>query len=459
MTAAGALRELHDADVVAGKLAAAGIAGERAGVVRRQLLACAGALRQHGASSDDAALAFVVPGRIEVLGKHTDYAGGRSILAAPERGCAIVAVPRDDGQVGVHDVARGESIRFDLDPTPRSADGWANYPMTAARRLARNFPAARTGADLAVTSDLPVAAGMSSSSALIVAVFSALVAVNRVDEDERYRSAIATPEDLAGYLSTVENGLGFRTLQGDFGVGTEGGSEDHTAMLCARPGRLVQYTFGPVRLERELPLPPAHRFVIASSGVRAEKSGAARESYNRAARLMRTAAELWRAETGRADATVGAVLDADPDAGGRLRAVLAAVGSSTVPPEALLARVEQFIAEDREIIPAAGDALLRGDLVAFGARVERSQALAERLLGNQTDETVHLARAARELGAAAASAFGAGFGGSVWALVADDAADALQERWRADYLSRFPRHAGAAEFFQSRAGPPMARVL
>ena len=72
---------------------------------------------------------------------------------------------------------------------------------------------------------------------------------------------------------------------------------------------------------------------------------------------------------------------------------------------------------------------------------------------------MHLARAARELGAAAASSFGAGLGGSVWALVADGAADALQERWRADYLSRFPQHAGAAEFFQTRSGPPMARVL
>ena len=88
-----------------------------------------------------------------------------------------------------------------------------------------------------------------------------------------------------------------------------------------------------------------------------------------------------------------------------------------------------------------------------------SQSLAERLLGNQIEETVHLARSAREAGAAAASAFGAGFGGSVWALVADGAADGFVERWRADYAARFPAHAGAALFFRSDAGPPALRLL
>ena len=56
-------------------------------------------------------------------------------------------------------------------------------------------------------------------------------------------------------------------------------------------------------------------------------------------------------------------------------------------------------------------------MAAFGDLVDRSQQLAERRLGNQVPETIELARSARELGARAASAFGAGFGGSVWALV------------------------------------------
>ena len=129
-----------------------------------------------------ASLAFFVPGRIEVLGKHTDYAGGRSLLAAIERGIRIEVEPRADAIVRVTDTRSGEEATFALDPAIEPAAGhWSNYPMTVARRLARNFPAARHGADLAFASDLPPAAGMSSSSALIVATYLALAAVNQVE--------------------------------------------------------------------------------------------------------------------------------------------------------------------------------------------------------------------------------------------------------------------------------------
>ena len=69
------------------------------------------------------------------------------------------------------------------------------------------------------------------------------------------------------------------------------------------------------------------------------------------------------------------------------------------------------------------------------------------------EETVALAAAARDCGAAAASAFGAGFGGGVWALV--DAADAkaFMVRWRRDYAVRFPDR-GEGRFFSSLPGPP-----
>ncbi|HEY0970348.1 MAG TPA: galactokinase family protein [Gemmatimonadales bacterium] len=459
MTLDGRLGDVRDAALVEARLAAAMHAPERAAVVRRTLEICAAALGSMGASRDDPACALTVPGRIEVLGKHTDYAGGRSILAAPERGVTMLAVPRGDALVRVHDVACGESVELALDPELAPGGGWANYPTTAVRRLARNFPDARTGADIAFVSDLPIAAGMSSSSAFLVAVFQALAAINGLEATDRWRANIATREELAEYLSSVENGRDFGELRGRLGVGTRGGSEDHTAMLCARPGSLVRYGFAPVRFELGIPMPEGHRFAIASSGVRAEKAGAARERYNRAAGLMSAAAELWRGATGRGDATVGAALDAVPGAADRLRAILAASRDGRYAPEELVARAEQFVAEEREIIPAASDALLCVDLARFGALVDRSQELAERLLGNQIAETVQLARSARELGAPAASAFGAGFGGSVWALVADGEADDFVERWRAGYLARFPEHGGDAQFFTTRAGPPLARVI
>lgn len=405
----------------------------------------------------DRACAFVVPGRIEVLGKHTDYAGGRSLLCATEQALAAAAVPRDDDVVLVTDVLLGKTVQLRLSPTLPVPEGWGRYPAAAARRLARDFPAARAGATVAFASDLPAAAGMSSSSALIVATFLALAAANRLESDARWAGLHADPERLAGYLAAVESGGGFEGLDGDVGVGTQGGSEDHTAMLCARADALVQYAFAPVRFERAVALPPGYGFAIAASGVRAEKAGAARERYNGASSLMRRAAELWREATGLAHPTIGLALDSAPDAADRLREALA---SAPAPErDALTRRVEHFIAEDRAIVPAAGDALVRGDLALFGELADRSQALAEGLLGNQVEETVHLARSARELGAAAASAFGAGFGGSVWALVADEAADDFRERWRADYLRRFPARKFEAQFFATRAGPPAARVL
>src|SRR3954470_22868943 len=83
--------------------------------------------------------AWWVPGRIEFLGKHTDYAGGRSLLCATERGFAVVAVPRADARVRVHDATSGESVEGKLSGelvVPH--DHWSNYPLTVCRRIARN---------------------------------------------------------------------------------------------------------------------------------------------------------------------------------------------------------------------------------------------------------------------------------------------------------------------------------
>lgn len=453
------LRTLLDADATTERLRAIGVAQDRAATVRAQFRRCAEALIATVADPESRARAFVVPGRIEVLGKHTDYAGGRSLLAAAERGFAGVASARADGEVRVLDVSTGESVSCHLHLAPSGEDGWANYVATVVRRVARNFPTAQTGADIAFVSDLPVASGMSSSSALMVTVFLALDALNDLSEEEDYRRAIHSVEDLAGYLAAIENGKSFRALHGDLGVGTQGGSEDHTTMLCARPGALVEYRFAPVRFEREVPMPAGYRFVIAFSGVRAEKTGAARAKYNRAAALMEAAAAKWRSATGRADATVGAVLDADPADLDRLRAAMSTAPTSSFTAGALMDRVEQFVAESYEIIPAAGDALARGDMEAFGKLVDRSQALSERLLENQIDETVQLARLARAAGADAASAFGAGFGGSVWALVRAEVADDFELEWRSAFVAAFPHRAADAMFFQSNAAAPAARVL
>jgi galactokinase len=421
-----------------------------------RLRACRGALRAAGIVDCGDEVAFHVPGRIEVLGKHTDYLGGRSLLAAVERGFCFVGAPLEEPEVLAIDAATGEAVRF-----PISAEAefetepghWSNYVRTATRRLTRDFPGAPGGCALALASDLPGAAGMSSSSAIVTGTLLTLLAVQGIEERADFRAAVPGVADLAEYAAAVESGAGYRSLPGDRGVGTHGGSEDHTAILCARAGELVGYSFAPLRPEGDVPLPAGYTFAIASSGVRAEKTGAAQEKYNRLSALGRALLALWNRETGRRDPTLAAALHAEPGAADRLRAAAAGEAEAS----ALRARLDHFVAESEEILPAATAALAAGELETFGAVVDRSQALASSLLGTQIPETEFLARAARELGAAAASAFGAGFGGSVWALVPEAGASDFLARWRDRYSAAYPALADA-EFFLTRAAPPAHRI-
>jgi len=458
-----ALGDWTAAAVAAERLAAAGV-GRSAAPAKADLLArAARALQAAGAPAAAPARAFHVPGRIEVLGKHTDYAGGRSLLAAAERGLCLLAVPRDDSAVRMF-AADGTSVEFALDPgLSPTPGGWPNYPMTVGRRIVRNFPGPLRGADLAFASDLPVAAGLSSSSALIVGTFLALSAVNRLDRRDEYRRDIRSPEDLAGYLGSVENGQGFGSLAGDSGVGTLGGSEDHAAMLCCRAGLLSAYSYCPVRAERSVPMPHGYVFAVAASGVAAEKTGPAMEQYNRASRLASAVADAWNRSTGRDDPHIEAALASGEaaDTADRIRRVLlAAGGAGLFSPRELLGRFEHFLTESRQIIPASLDALEGGApaLAAFGRLAELSQRAAEKLLSNQVPQTAFLAAEARKLGAVAASAFGAGFGGSAWAMVRADRAEAFRAEWLARYRAAHPAPAARATFFLTRPGPPAAEL-
>lgn len=394
--------------------------------------------------------AWFVPGRIEVLGKHTDYAGGRSLLCAIERGFRIVAAPRDDRIITLADRGRKVEATLELDPAlPPVLGHWSAYPRAVARRLARHFPSMRHGADIAFASDLPGASGISSSSAFVVATFLALAGVNQLERDDEYRHHVHSKEDLAGFLGAVENGYTFGPFPGDTGVGTFGGSEDHTAILCCEAGRLAVYSYNPVRHERTIDLDPALRFVIGSSGIAAEKAGGAREAYNRASVSTRTILELWNAATGRADQSLAAAVTSGDGAVERIRRIVSERGGDTR--EYLVGRFDQFVAESEEIVPAAAERLAAADYTGFGTLVDRSQSLAERLLENQVPQTIDLARSARALGALAASAFGGGFGGSVWAMVRATDAPAFIERWSAAYRHAHHTFAERSVFFATAA--------
>ncbi len=402
---------------------------------------------------EDGRWSIWVPGRIEVLGKHTDYAGGRSLLCAVERGFCARAAPRPDAVIRVVDVGRGLSLSLPLRPDCSAPGTWSGYVAAVARRLSSNYPAVTRGADIAFASDLPRAAGMSSSSALLIAVFLAVGRANDLRASPDFRDTIVTREELAAYLSCVENGASFRGLVGDSGVGTLGGSQDHTAIVASEPGKLARYSWSPLRREGVIPLPRDLCFAIASSGVAAEKTGGAQENYNRASRAVRHLVHMWNGLTGRNDVTLGDAARSAPLAPERLRQIARSETTAEFGAEYLLARLEHFLVESETIIPAAARALANDSPDAFGALVDWSQWATERLLGNQVPETVFLARAAREVGAVAASAFGAGFGGSVWALLPRDDATRFVRVWKQRYARAFPARADAAQFFLTNAGP------
>ncbi|MHC4718530.1 MAG: GHMP family kinase ATP-binding protein, partial [Planctomycetota bacterium] len=380
-----------------------------------------------GADPGASAIRVYVPGRVEFLGKHTDYTGGRSLLMTVRRGFRLAVVGRDDRVLRVlAGPGDGDVQEFEVGRTPPHEPGhWVNYVATAARRIDMNFSAAveLRGADIAFVSDLPVAAGMSSSSALIVATFLTLSAINRIEQTDAFRAQIE-PGDrfrLSEYLGCVENGQSFGSLAGEAGVGTFGGSEDHTSMLCCKPDTLTQCSFAPIAFEREIPFPAGVQIVLGSSGVQAVKTGAAMEQYNRASIRARKAAEAYNRAAGASCRHLRDVVGhAGPD--GPAKAARA-IANGTEPADAdedLPGRFEQFFREDQRIIPAVADALAAGDVGAIGELVDESHAGAVHGLQNQIDETNFLQSAARELGALAASGFGAGFGGSVWAMVPDE---------------------------------------
>ncbi len=396
-----------------------------------------------------------VPGRIEVLGKHTDYAGGISLTCAAERGFAVAFRPRADRTLRIADAFDGRHMSITLGPDLEPPLGqWTNYPMTVARRLARNFPGLARGADMAFHSTLPRSAGLSTSSALVTAVYVVLASANDLDDRQDFRAAIQSPTALAGYLGCIENGKAFGTLAGDHGVGTAGGSQDHTAILLSEADFLGNYSYHPVTRLRQLRVPSDLTFVVGASGIVAAKTGDARDRYNRASALVGALVEVWRAATGGAEQTLGSILQTGGDAAERLRAAVIAGPSHAWPHDALLRRLDHFLVENDQILPAAIDAFDSGRFSEFGTLVDDSQHAAETLLGNQVPETIALARLAREHGAIAASGFGAGFGGSVWALIETARAGEFVPAWRDAYRAAHPAaYADGATFFLTRPGP------
>jgi galactokinase len=368
-----------------------------------------------------------VPGRLEVFGKHTDYAGGRTLVCAVPRGFAVAASRRNDGVVQVMDARRGETVAIQLSAAATPHAGWRRYVDVTVRRLARNFPGAALDADIVLASDLPSASGMSSSSALIIAVATALIRVSSLQSHPAWKRNIRSGLDAASYYACIENGRQFAALEGDAGVGTHGGSEDHAAIVEGRAGYVTAFAFVPPRAIGAAEVPDWWRFVIAPSGVAARKTGDAKEPYNRLAAGVALLLEAWNRERPRA-VSLAAALKSGANAAEDLKRLATSAATDAMPAEWLRDRLAHFIREDARV-EAATAAFVDADGSQLRGLAADSQRDAEILLRNQVPATATLAAEARTHGAIAACSFGAGFGGAVWALARTAEAENFAARW------------------------------
>ncbi len=370
---------------------------------------------------------YFVPGRIEIVGKHVDYAGGRSLTMATELAiharATTIAEPIIRVRRAAGEVAMDVSLSPDTKPTNLRSSA---YVTAIARRFARDFPHARKGVAVELQSNLPTSAGLSSSTALVVTLAMAFIDANDLTNDERWRAAIPTPIAFAEYVAAIETGESFGDFPAEGGVGVRGGAQDHVAIVCAEEATAGQFRYLPARLERRIPWPDDYVIAIGVSGVHATKTGNAQAAYNRLADAMRPRTEDR--------------------------------GPKTEDSPEVMARRAQFREETDVIVPGVGDAIRDRDWDTLGKLVDRSQSLAESVLGNQVPETIHLAREARALGAVAASAFGAGFGGAVWAMIPHAESEQFVAAWRASYESAFSTKRSRAKWAITRPAGPARRV-
>ena len=407
-----------------------------------------------GRMPDSPIHAFWIPGRIEVLGKHTDYAGGSSLLAASQQGFVLAAAPRNDRLVSVHALDLNKRTTFAIDPdlTPQIGD-WSNYPHNRCAPSGAELSRADRRRRHRLCQQHPHRLGHEQFQRADDRYLHGPVSNQRAGATDRYRHNIGSSEQLAEYLGTIENGQTYGSLVGDRGVGTFGGSEDHTAILCCRSGHLSRYRYCPTQFEARPAMPAGYTFAIASSGVIADKTGSAREKYNRASALAAEVTATWNEATGHDDAHMAAMVQrcgSDPEP---ILGVLASAQGRRFPSEDLVRRFRHFYIENEEIVPAAAAALANGDMAGFAQAANRSQGEGVRLLGNQIAETEALAELALQSGALAASAFGAGFGGSVWALVREDSVERVLGEWSSTYSERFPEHRGQRASFKPIPDP------
>ena len=219
---------------------------------------------------------MTAPGRVNLIGEHIDYCGLPVLPMAVDRATCLACAPSSRPVVEVTNSSRHFPRRvFSLHPhiEPFGTGDWGNYLKAAAQELVHRYSIG-CGIAGAVSSNLPIAAGLSSSSSLLVAAALALADANGLH---------ITRPDLAALLQHAEQY-----------VGTKGGGMDQAVSLEGRKDHALLIEFEPELTVTPVPVPNRLEFIVAVSRVRAEKSGAVRDAYNERVRDCRRALDIVR---------------------------------------------------------------------------------------------------------------------------------------------------------------------
>ncbi len=311
------------------------------------------------------------PGRVNLIGEHTDYNGGLALPFAIADGVTVTATPRDDGQVVAHAHDLGERDRFTLgDPPP--GDGWRAFVRGTVGELAA-AGMALVPVTLEITATVTPGSGLSSSAALEVALALALLGAADVPPPE--------PLALARLCARVENDW----------VGARTGLLDQLASLLGRAHHALRIDFSSLAVD-PVPLDTGDwALVTVDSG---EPHSHAGSGYNARRRECARACELLG---------VDALAAADRDAAAALPAPLD--------------RRARHVLEEDDRVEATIAALRAGDLATVGRLLDASHASLRDLFDASTDRVEQTVAALRERGAAGARMVGGGFGGHVLALL------------------------------------------
>ena len=352
------------------------------------------------AAADPAAIRVVqAPGRVNLIGEHTDYNDGFVLPAAIDLGIAIALLPTDDGRVELTLAENGDRAVVDLDAIGERVGGWVDYlagtawAMRAAGMPVRGFRGV-------LGSSLPAGAGLSSSAAFELAAAWALSGGEEPPVDTM---------DLARTAQRAENAY----------VGVSSGLMDQFAVAFGRADHVLLLDCRSLA-HRAVPLPAGTRLVICHSG--SPRKLAASEYNTR------------RAECDRAVATLAAV---DPAIRSLRDVTSVALEASRDRLDPVAYRRARHVVSEDARVEATVAALDSGDLATVGAAMAASHASLRddyAVSSPALDALVEIASAVP--GVIGARLTGAGFGGCTVNLVEEAAVGPLRDAVLARYRAR-----------------------